>query len=306
MNQRSTFMENDEAVWPTLTTLNLLADGITSTFMPALPKIFMEHAAQLFPKLIDELGYTLLKIPETEEENRVRHLHVYLEEIRELSNRLHDYGRLLRKKNLIKSELIVFMTQKLAFTAMTLSVVYSQLNPLAGLVHDYVTSSEMSQRRRSWHWIHQQLINRIENEDIRLVAMNVIRECRPSQHNMISWQRLVYNNHLLNKLTELLRTTSRKKKMDQVLIDSLLQWEYYDDDFICYYIQFIEDSLEQAATRQEKRDLISHFYEKTELMQPTQPAFCFSIDTEESDALPPVKELLVQILNFHKDIIEEK
>lgn len=307
MPQLSLIMENEYERpwnWQALAALKLLAMDIVDNKMPLFAQPLMGHAQVLVQQLIADLKTSLDSIPETDHNQRAEHLHQYLEGVRMVSNQLHAYRNLLRKRDESRREVLDEICQKMLMVAMTIAVYHPHYDPLESLVHDYLIRLEMHEHRRNWHFIHQQLVKRIKNEDIKLVAMNVIRECRPSQHRNICWRRLAYNNHMLELLTTMIHYNSPNLALDQLLINALLHWEYYDDDFICYYIQHIENSLEEAASYEDKKDVLAHFYSHIDLMRPTTPPFCFSVATEESDSLPPVKELLMQILNFHSEIIE--
>lgn len=304
MPQLSLMMENEydrPYNWQALTALKLLATDIVQNKTPLLSQSLMPHARLLIQQLISDLKTSIDVIPEEDYNKRAEHLHHYLEGVRMVSNQLHAYRYLIRRHNAERTEMLDIVCQKMLVAAMNIAILYPNFDPLESLVHDYLIMLEMRQYRRNWHYIHQQLVNRINNEDIRLVAMNVVRECRPSQHKSICWRRLAYNNHLLELLMSLLHYHSRENQLDQILIHSLLYWEYYDDDFICYYIQHIENSLELATSYESKKVILANFYTHLDKMHPTTPAFCFSVATEESDSLPPVKELLIQILNFHSE-----
>lgn len=309
MPQLSLIMENEYDRpwnWHALTALKLLAKDIVENRMPLFSQPLMGHAQIMVQQLITDLKASIESIPETDYNKRAEHLHHYLEGVRLVSNQLHTYRNLIHKRDAERSDMLDEVCQKMLVVTMTIAVYYPNYDPLESLVHDYLITLEMHEHRRNWHYIHQQLVKRIHDEDIRLVAMNVIRECRPSQHKNICWRRLAYNNHILELLTNLLHYHSHEKRLDQILIDSLLHWEYYDDDFICYYIQHIEDSLDLATSNESKKDVLAHFYMHIEKMRPTTPSFCFSVTTEESDSLPPVKMLLTQILNFHSESMENR
>ncbi|MDR6342975.1 hypothetical protein HNQ91_006062 [Filimonas zeae] len=309
MPQLSLIMENEynrHWNWHALTALKLLAMDIVENRMPLFSQPLMGHAQVLVQQLITDLKTSIENIPEAEHNERAAHLHHYLEGVRMVSNQLHTYRNLIHKRDAERSNMLDEVCQKMLVVTMTIAVYYPNYDPLESLVHDYLITLEMHEHRRNWHYIHQQLIQQTSNTDIKLVAMNVIRECRPSQHKNICWRRLAYNHHMLELLSNLLHYHDRATQFDQVLIDSLLHWEYYDDDFICYYIQYIEKSLEIAASSESKKNVLAQFYTHIEKMRPTNPAFCFSVATEESDSLPPVKMLLMQILNFHSESMENK
>lgn len=309
MPQLSLMMENEydrPYNWQALTALKLLTADIVQNGMPFISQSLMTHVQVLIQQLITDLKTSIDVLPEEDHNKRAEHLHHYLEGLRIVSNQLHSYRQLIRRRDAERTEMLDMVCQKMLVVAMNIAVYYPNYDPLESLVHDYLITLEMREHRRSWHYIHQRLVKCINNEDIRLVAMNVIRECRPSQHKNICWRRLAYNNHVLELLMNLLHYHSHENQLDRVLIDSLLHWEYYDDDFICYYIQHIENSLDLATSYESKKTVLAHFYTHLDKMRPTTPAFCFSVATEESDSLPPVKELLMQILNFHSETMENK
>ncbi|BAV08386.1 hypothetical protein FLA_4422 [Filimonas lacunae] len=231
-------------------------------------------------------------------------MHQYLEAIRKISDDLYKYKKLIQRKFKGKAAVIEAIHQNLMVMIMMMAYHWPRFDPLAGRVHLAVIASDMKANRHKWHSIHQQLVARIIDPEIKLVAMNMVRECRPSLDNELCWRRLMYNNHLLDKLQTLLATVDRNIPVDEVFTDSLLYWEYYDEEFICYYIEHIENSIANADSYQDKKELLTHFYNKTDLMQPTEPAFCFHIATDENDSLPPIKDFILQVLDFHSEAIE--
>lgn len=299
MNNR----ENTPAQWQALATLESLVQEIISNKFPLYISAVSHYAVTLFHPLIDEFDSSVQSV---DDKDRVMNLlHTYLEKIRQLSNSLFQYKRAIRKHLLQKCAAIDMIHQKLVVSVMTISYKWPQCDPMASLVHEAVTFSDMADKRQQWHYVHHQLISRINDQDIKLVAMNVVRECRPSQYNIQSWKRMMYNSHLLDRLYKLIEDTPRAKPMDEILIDSLLQWEYYDEDFICYYVTYIEQTLEKAHSCNEKKQMLSQFYRKAEVMQPTQPAFCFNVATEETNSLPPIKEFILEVLNYYYETLEE-
>lgn len=304
MPQKSGILDKSSLAWPVLYKLMALADEIKSNRYRFSNTALTDETTPLLDDLIVEFSRAINRIPKKKEESKIEMLHWFLENTRQISNDVFYYRQLIRKKNLQRCQQLDLVCQKLVMMYLAIATRYPVYGPMESLAHEYMIWVEMTTFRRDWKYLHLQLINRIANTDIKLLAMNVVRECRCNLYRNVSWRRLDYNKYMKDRLTEFLRTQSRKKEIDQAFIDALLQWEYYDDDFICYYIQHIEDSLQQAGTRKKKVDVLKYFYNKLELMQPTMPAFCFSVSTEESEALPPVKELLTEILNYHSGMID--
>lgn len=304
MPQKPGILDKSSLAWPVLYKMMALADEIKSNRYRFSYTVLTDETTPLLDELIIEFSTAIHRIPKKKEESKIEMLHWFLENMRQISNDVFYYRRLIRKRDPQKRNQLDLICQKLIMLYLAITTRFPDYGPMESLAHEYMIWVEMVSFRRDWKYLHRQLIDRIDNADVKLVAMNVIRECRGNQYRSISWRRLDYNKHIKDRLTEFMRTQSRKQEIDQAFIDTLLQWEYYDDDFICYYIQHIEDSLQQAATRKKKMDALKYFYSKLELMQPTIPAFCFSVATEESEALPPVKELLTEILNYHSSMID--
>lgn len=104
--------------------------------------------------------------------------------------------------------------------------------------------------RWQWHEVHVQLVTHIQQPDLRLVAMNLVRQCRPATDVPTPWNRFSYTNDLLAALADLTAGASHPIPvcLDEPFIDLLIGWNYSDTAFLQYYTDEIDNRIRKATT----------------------------------------------------------
>lgn len=168
---------------------------------------------------------------------------------------------------------------------------------------EFETYRYIQSTRRVWKDVHSSLLNSLNDTDLRLVALNVVRSCRVAMNVIVSRNRLRYNEQLLLSLLSHLATDDFNEHYDNRFINLLIKENFYEEFFVTYFIDTITDLLSTGGSIASQRKKLAPWYDRLANAPAPCIDFTFNFHTPEEVGLPPFRQLMKEILDKYNDLV---
>lgn len=233
-------------------------------------------------------------------------VHLYLQQMSDISDQIHDYARVVRKHVPEKRVFLQHITDTITATIKTIVTKWPACNYLQLKVPGAFLYKNMRQLCPRWRAVQQQLTVFVQDEDLLRITNNLIRRCRPDKNIRITWHRFLYTEDLLANLEALLRRNYMEARFDDVLIDLLVAMDYNEKDFSQYYIRHIEDSINNTSNYYDKKKLLNSYSDKLENLPNRVIPFVPVHAIPQHREYQPLKGRLKQLLTSYTSAINHR